>query len=65
MQALDYIVEVKISKIELSQFFDERIKNENIAGLLLSKINHGKELGIQVEIDMNSQLLVFTRTIGF
>lgn len=64
-QAFDYIVEVKGRQDELSQFFDEKIKNENISGLLLSKINHGKELGIQVEIDMNSQLLYLPAQLDF
>lgn len=56
-QALDYIVEIKEQQDEMSQFFDERIKSESISGLLLSKINYGKEQGILVEIDMNSKLL--------
>lgn len=56
-QALDYVVEVNQRQNELSQFFEERIKNENISGLLLSKINQGKEQGIHVEVDMNSKLL--------
>lgn len=64
-QALDYTVEVNERQDELSQFFDERIKNGNIAGLLLSKINHGKELGIQVDIDMNSQLLYLPEQLDF
>ena len=64
-QAVDFIVELKEKQDELSQFFEERIKNENIAGLLLSKINHGKELGIQVEIDMNSQLLYLPEQLDF
>ena len=55
-QAIDYIVEVNEQQEELARFFEKRIKNETIAGLLISKINHGKELGIQVELDMNSQL---------
>ena len=48
---------VKENETTYQSSLKNAIKNENISGLLLSKINYGKELGIQVEIDMNSQLL--------
>ncbi|MBK3495264.1 sensor histidine kinase [Viridibacillus sp. YIM B01967] len=64
-QALDYIVKVKEQQEGITNFLDERIKNQNISGLLLSKINHGKELGIHVEIDMNSQLSYLPEKLGF
>lgn len=64
-QALAYIVKVKEQQDDITNFLDERIKNQNISGLLLSKINHGKELGIEVEIDMNSQLSYLPETLAF
>ncbi|KOO51304.1 sensor histidine kinase [Viridibacillus arvi] len=64
-QALAYIVKVKEQQDDITNFLDERIKNQNISGLLLSKINHGKELGIEVEIDMNSQLSYLPESLAF
>ncbi len=55
-EALHYIQDVKIEQEKIHQFLNERIQNKNIAGLLLSKVNRGKELGIQVEIDNQSML---------
>ncbi|WP_253896170.1 sensor histidine kinase [Solibacillus sp. R5-41] len=43
----------------MTKFLNERIYNENISGLLLSKISRGKELGIQVLIDEESKLTRF------
>lgn len=64
-QALKYIEEVKEKQDEIVNFLNDRIKNQNISGLLLSKINHGKELGIDVEIDMNSQLTYLPEQLDF
>ena len=64
-QALKYIEEVKEKQDEIANFLNDRIKNQNISGLLLSKINHGKELGIDVEIDMNSQLTYLPEQLDF
>lgn len=64
-QALNYIEEVKDRQEEIANFLNDRIKNQNISGLLLSKINHGKELGISVEIDMNSQLTYLPEQLDF
>ncbi len=58
-QALEYIFQVKEEQEELTKFLNERIKNDNLSGLLLSKVGHGKELGITVEIDRNSRLTHF------
>lgn len=44
---------------------NERIKNENISGVLLGKVGHGKELGIQVEIDHNSRLSNFPEKLDY
>lgn len=57
--ALEYIFQVQEEQEELMKFLNERIKDENVSGLLLGKIGHGKELGIKVEIDSNSKLTDF------
>lgn len=54
-KALEYIFQVKEEQEELTNFLDDRIKDDNLSGLLLSKIGRGKELGIIVEIDKNSK----------
>lgn len=54
--ALQYIQGVKQAQDDMHHFLDQRIRNKNLAGLLLSKVNHGKELGITVEIDDQSKL---------
>jgi len=54
--ALEYIFQVQKEQDVLLKFLNERIADENISGLLLGKIGHGKELGIKVEIDSNSKL---------
>lgn len=58
-QALEYLLQVKEEQEELTKFLSERIKDDSLAGLLLSKIRHGKELGIHVEIDRQSQFITF------
>lgn len=55
-EAMDYIVEVQTAQEETTNFLNKRIQNQNIAGLVLSKINRGKELGIQVTMDEHSTL---------
>jgi two-component system sensor histidine kinase DctS len=40
-------------------FLHEIIKDDAVAGLLISKIRRGKELGIQVSVDPNSNLTEF------
>ena len=58
-QALDYLSQVQIQHNETTKFLNERIYNENISGLLLSKISRGRELNIQVIIDEESRLTQF------
>ena len=58
-QALDYLSQVKMQHDQVTKFLNERIYNENISGLLLSKISRGNELGIEVTIDEESQLTRF------
>lgn len=53
-QALAYLTNITEKEESLSKFFNERFQNENISGLLLSKISRGKELGISVIIDEES-----------
>jgi len=55
-KALEYLFEVSEEQEELASFFTNRIADKSISGLLLSKIRRGKELGIDVEIDRNSNL---------
>ncbi|WP_042353002.1 ATP-binding protein [Bacillus massiliigorillae] len=60
-RALEYIFQVKEEQEELTKFLDQKIKNDHLSGLLLSKIGHGKELGITVEIDRNSKFTHFPK----
>lgn len=43
----------------VTSFLNEKIKNDAVAGLLLSKVRRGKELGITVEVDQNSYFAAF------
>jgi two-component system sensor histidine kinase DctS len=43
----------------VTNFLGEKVKNDAVAGLLLSKVRRGKELGITVEIDQNSYFSTF------
>lgn len=58
-QALEYLSEVQAQHDRVTKFLNERIINENISGLLLSKITRGKELGIEVVIDEESKFTTF------
>ncbi|MEL3961718.1 sensor histidine kinase [Lysinibacillus endophyticus] len=58
-QALEYLSQVKEEHDNVTKFLNERIYNENISGLLLSKISRGKELGITVNIDKESRFTKF------
>nr|WP_106779964.1 sensor histidine kinase [Lysinibacillus timonensis] len=58
-QALEYISQVRDEHDSVTKFLNERIYNENISGLLLSKISRGKEIGINVTIDQESQFTKF------
>lgn len=62
-EALTYITQVKQEQDELTNFLNERFSNQNISGLLLSKVSHGKELGIKVEIDKESKLTNFPNNL--
>lgn len=58
-QALSYLTQVKEEHDEVTNFLSERIQNENISGLLLSKISYAKEQGIHLEIDRKSRFTTF------
>ncbi len=58
-QAMEYISQVRDEHENVTKFLNERIYNENISGLLLSKISRGKELGIVVTIDQESKFSKF------
>lgn len=60
-QALKYLTEVQADEASLIRFLNERFKNENLSGLLLSKVGRGKELGITVEIDQESHFTRFPK----
>lgn len=64
-QALNYIVDVEREQQNLARFLQQRIQDQTIVGLLLSKVNRGKELGIVVEIDENSKLHHLPSSIRF
>lgn len=55
-KALDYVFQVTEEQQELTRFLGKNIHDESLSGLLLSKVSRGKELGVQVIIDRNSQL---------
>ncbi|MEK3805976.1 sensor histidine kinase [Bacillus sp. FSL H8-0547] len=58
-KALQFVFQTTEEQDELIQFLNRNIKDESIAGLLLSKIRRGKELGIAVEIDRSSRFELF------
>lgn len=55
-QALNYVFQVTDEHEELTKFLSKNIQNDSIAGLFLSKVSRGKELGIDVVIDRQSRL---------
>lgn len=55
-KALDYVFEVTEGQKKLSKFLTKNIKDYSIAGLLISKVQRGNELGIQVQIDEHTSL---------
>lgn len=56
---MQYVFQISEEKGSLTRFLNQRIKNESLAGLLLSKVGRGKELGIKVVIDSESRLEQF------
>ncbi|PLR67610.1 ATP-binding protein [Bacillus sp. UMB0893] len=62
-KALQYVFQSTEEQEEFIQFLSKNIHDESIAGLLLSKIRRGKELGITVDIDRNSKFLTFPKKL--
>ena len=58
-KALKLTFDASEEQENLSNFLSDKIRNDAIAGLLLSKVRRGKELGITVVIDPNSNLEEF------
>ncbi|PLR85407.1 histidine kinase [Bacillus canaveralius] len=58
-KALEHAFNASEEQESLTNFLNKAIKNDAVAGLLLSKVSRGKELGIQVIIDENSHLETF------
>ncbi|TCS80596.1 ATP-binding protein [Tepidibacillus fermentans] len=54
--ALNLIMNYTEEKEELSRFLMERIKDTSISGLILGKISHAKELGVDLIVDRQSYL---------
>ncbi|TCT18273.1 two-component system sensor histidine kinase DctS [Melghiribacillus thermohalophilus] len=55
-RALDYVFEVTEGQKKLSRFLTKNIQDYSVAGLLISKVQRGNELGIEVQIDENTSL---------
>lgn len=62
-EALHYITEVKNAHDELTSLLQERIEYENIAGLLLSKVQVGREQGVDVILDPEIRLVSIPPTL--
>ncbi|SFB12042.1 two-component system, CitB family, sensor histidine kinase DctS [Lentibacillus halodurans] len=58
-QALEYVFQITNQQEKRSKYILERIHNYRIAGLLISKIRRGEELGIEVTLHESSQLEAF------
>ncbi|KSU85319.1 two-component system, CitB family, sensor histidine kinase DctS [Fictibacillus enclensis] len=55
-QALQYVFDITKQQESLTRLITKNIRNDSIAGLLLSKVSRGKELKIEVIIDSQSHL---------
>jgi two-component system sensor histidine kinase DctS len=60
-QALHYVLQQTDEQSELTRFLSKNIKDDNLSGLLLSKVSRGKELGITVTINRRSRLKSFPK----
>jgi len=54
--ALNLIIDYTDEKEELSRFLMRNIKNTSISGLILGKISHAKEVGVELIVDRGSYL---------
>ncbi|MFJ8245903.1 ATP-binding protein [Peribacillus asahii] len=55
-EALNYVFQITEERSELTRFLTKRIHDDNLVGLLLSKVSIGKELGIELLFDPNLKL---------
>ncbi|WP_406944769.1 ATP-binding protein [Halobacillus sp. SY10] len=55
-QALNFVFETSEKHEKLSRMLVHKFKDYSLAGLLISKVSRGRELGIDVSIDENSTL---------
>ncbi|WP_332691922.1 sensor histidine kinase [Halalkalibacter lacteus] len=62
-KALEYIFDLTEEQTSLSQMLMQQIHDDNIAGLLLGKVSRGKELGITLKINKNSEFTDFPEGI--
>ncbi|MGM8214996.1 ATP-binding protein [Bacillaceae bacterium W0354] len=58
-RALNYVFETTEEQKKISSFLTKNILDYSVAGLLISKIQRGKELGIEVIIDPHTKLLSY------
>ncbi|MDF9417879.1 sensor histidine kinase [Bacillus altitudinis] len=58
-QALDLAFQTTEEQEHVTDFLHRVIQHDAVAGLLMSKIRRGKELGVKVEVDENSSLRDF------
>lgn len=58
-KALQLAFKISEEQEGVTKFLHEKIKNDALSGLLLSKVGRGKELGISVKIDENSNFSTF------
>lgn len=54
--ALQYIFQITEEQEELTRFLTKHIHDDNLVGLLLSKISLGRELGIELIMDKHTKL---------
>ncbi|MED4163770.1 sensor histidine kinase, partial [Halalkalibacterium halodurans] len=56
-KALQYIFDLEEEQEEFSGVVMQKIHNDSLAGLLLGKVSRGKELGVQVIIEKDSEFI--------
>lgn len=62
-QALQFVFQTTEEQEELTRFLSKKIHHDSIAGLLISKVSRGKELGIELIIDKNTSLQEFPENL--
>src|SRR5699024_6984989 len=63
-RALEYVFQMTDKQKKLSKYILERIENYSIAGLIISKIRRGGELGIDVTLNESSKLETFPAMVN-